>query len=334
MRYRFLVYFLFLFTLVATSCKTDFEVNEKWKEIDIVYSLLDVNDSVHYVKIGKAFLNQDESAYKIAATQDSLYHKDSLDVRLQEIKNGAVQKDIILQKTYLNNKDSGVFASPGQFLYKLPNDYKLNPDLTYKVMVKNTSSGVEASGRTEVVGNIRQLNPNTSQTIGFARDQVRQVSFSSGKGARFYELTIFIHYTEYDASNNNKLKDEVIRWPIFTNYVTPNTLGNAEVRYTIRANDFFKILADNIKPNDKVYRKLGLLDFDITGGGEEIYNYMNVYRPSIGVVQKKPEYTNIENGQGVFSSRNRTITQVPASSTTIKAIMESGTNTSQLNFRQ
>ncbi|MGZ5243468.1 MAG: hypothetical protein ACXWEY_01370 [Bacteroidia bacterium] len=334
MRNRFLLFSFLFFSAFAFSCRTDFEVNEKWKEIDIVYGLLDINDSVHYIKVGKAFLNQDESAYKIAAIEDSLYHNDSLDVRLQEIKNATVQNEIRLQKTYLTNKDSGVFASPGQYLYKTPQGYKINPDATYKVVVKNTSTGVQASAQSEIVGNIKPVFPNpTSSTLTFIRGQVRPVNYFSGKGAKFYDLNIVINYTEYNKADNSKIKDGSIRWPIYTSYQNINLQPNNDIKYNIRGDDFFKTIIDNLEANDKVYRKIGKLDFQITGGGEEIYNYMNVYRPSIGIVQKKPEYTNIENGQGVFSSRNRTVITVPVSSSTVKELVE-GAPTRHLNFRQ
>jgi hypothetical protein len=41
----------------------------------------------------------------------------------------------------------------------------------------------------------------------------------------------------------------------------------------------------------------------LTGIGDDIYTYINVNEPSIGIVQKKPEFTNVVNGIGVFSSR-------------------------------
>lgn len=334
MRNRFLLVVTLFLTAFISSCRTDFEVNEKWREIDVVYGLLDINDSAHYIKVGKAFLNEDESAYKVASVEDSLYHNDSLDVRLQEIKNAGVQNEIKLEKTYLTNKDTGIFASPGQYLYKVPANYKINPDVAYRLLVKNTSTGVQASSQAEIVGNVKHIFPTpSSNTMSFVRGQSRPVNFYSGKNARFYELTIHINYEEFDKEDNTKIKDGIIRWPVYTNLLTQNMAGNVEIKAFIKGDDFFKMLTDNLPANDQVYRKMGKLDFLISGGGEEIYNYINVYKPSIGIVQKKPEYTNIDNGQGVFSSRNRTQISVLVNSATVKELME-GAPTRHLNFRQ
>ena len=56
--------------------------------------------------------------------------------------------------------------------------------------------------------------------------------------------------------------------------------------------------------NDNVQRRL--VDFDLTyfGISDDFNTYLSVNKPSIGIVQKKPEYTNIENGLGLFASRN------------------------------
>jgi hypothetical protein len=49
-----------------------------------------------------------------------------------------------------------------------------------------------------------------------------------------------------------------------------------------------------------------LVDFDLTfyGISDDFNTYLSVNKPSIGIVQKKPEFTNIENGIGLFASRN------------------------------
>jgi hypothetical protein len=44
------------------------------------------------------------------------------------------------------------------------------------------------------------------------------------------------------------------------------------------------------------------MGFYFYGGAEDLYTYQEVNRPSIGIVQKKPEYTNISDGLGLFSS--------------------------------
>ncbi|MFN3874859.1 MAG: hypothetical protein ACK4L7_02980, partial [Flavobacteriales bacterium] len=40
------------------ACSTELDVNEPYKDISIVYGLLNQRDSLHFVKINKAFLGE------------------------------------------------------------------------------------------------------------------------------------------------------------------------------------------------------------------------------------------------------------------------------------
>jgi hypothetical protein len=311
---------LSVFTL--SGCKSDFEVNEPWKEIDIIYGLLDVNDTVNYIKINKAFLNEDEDVYKLAGIQDSLFHQDSLEVKLQRTKNGQLIDEILLKKTYLTNKDSGIFSSPGQYLYATPTGFVLDPTAIYNLVVKNTVTGNTATASTPVVQNSKPIFPSPqSSTLNFQNNPTSKVNivFSPALGAKFYDLTLVIHYEEYNKKDSTKIKDGYITWPIFTSLQSRPDQPSAELRYTINGPDFFNVIANSLTVDGDVYRKLPpkAFEYKLTGGGAEIYNYLQVNRPSIGIVQKKPEYTNIENGYGIFSSRNRQLLLLKPDSTAI-----------------
>jgi hypothetical protein len=54
--FRFLLLFIVIITFV--SCETDFDVIADYKEVAIVYGLLDQSEAVHYLRINKAFLGK------------------------------------------------------------------------------------------------------------------------------------------------------------------------------------------------------------------------------------------------------------------------------------
>jgi hypothetical protein len=308
---------LFILLLGLSACKTDFEVNEPWKEIDIVYGLLDVNDSVQYIKINKAFLNENEDVYKLAGIEDTLFHKDSLHVTLQPLQNGAPSgSEITLRKTYVANKDSGLFSYPGQYIYETPSGFQPDVNSTYRLTVKNTVTGNTAKAESPVIKNVVLISPGSSATnLNFKNNPSSKysVEFRSGKGARFYDLTLVFHYEEYRKKDSVKIKNGTITWPVFSSlYSNPESESN--LRYVINGPDFFRVVAQALEINGDVYRIVPskAFEFRLSGGGEEIYNYMQVNRPSIGIVQKKPEYTNIENGYGIFSTRNRIVLYLDA----------------------
>ena len=65
------------------SCSNDFDLVDTWKDIPIVYGLLNVNDSVQYIRVEKAFLDEETSALVIAQEPDSLYYG-NISVELEE----------------------------------------------------------------------------------------------------------------------------------------------------------------------------------------------------------------------------------------------------------
>ena len=67
--------------------------------------------------------------------------------------------------------------------------------------------------------------------------------------------------------------------------------------------EFYSQVIKNIKEEAGVDRKAGMIEFIFTVGNQEFSDYMDVNKPSDGIVQDKPIYTNINGGIGLFASR-------------------------------
>jgi hypothetical protein len=66
---------------------------------------------------------------------------------------------------------------------------------------------------------------------------------------------------------------------------------------------FFNFLSQNLSENNTVVRKFLHLDLVMTVGTEDLNTYIKVNEPITGIVQQRPQFTNINNGIGIFSSR-------------------------------
>ncbi len=63
-------------------------------------------------------------------------------------------------------------------------------------------------------------------------------------------------------------------------------------------------------PNEEskvLSRYTGNLDFMISVAAPELNTYMEVNEPSNSIVQERPDYSNLTNGIGIFSSRFRNV---------------------------
>ena len=70
----------------------------------------------------------------------------------------------------------------------------------------------------------------------------------------------------------------------------------------------------------------------LVSGNQELDNYIQASTPSIGIVQKQSEYTNVSNGVGIFASRNTYyIDQVDLSDITKNTIV-SGADYKKMGF--
>ncbi|MBK8706480.1 MAG: hypothetical protein IPN33_24890 [Saprospiraceae bacterium] len=91
----------------------------EWKDIPVVYAFLDPTDSVHYVRVEKAFLQQGGDAREIAQIADSLYY-DNATVQLQKVGSSQLYT---LEKVDGNlegfPREGGVFATAPNYLYKI-----------------------------------------------------------------------------------------------------------------------------------------------------------------------------------------------------------------------
>ena len=91
----------------------------EYKEVPIVYGLLDATADTNYIKITRAFFVEDD-AYQVALNPDSSNYAGKLDVRLVEYCNGDSVREIILDTITLHGKQQGTFYSPNQKLYYTP----------------------------------------------------------------------------------------------------------------------------------------------------------------------------------------------------------------------
>jgi hypothetical protein len=274
-------------------------VNAPWKETAVIYGLLDLGDTAQYIRVERIYQNDGMDAIKVAQIGDSLYF-DTATVELIAKNGNSVVWTEVLSIDNSITKDTGQFATSPSTLYKTTR--ALNKNLTYeiKVKTKKTPAGKEYTSTTAMVGaSYISSRPNT-----FVLSPTRKYTFTLFKGnnAVAYDVKVHFRYREYDSLTNDSV-EKTLDW-IAVNNLAVN--GSFDLYPEIVGRSMYDFLGFNIKPKAGIYRKIIGCEFLFIGGGEQLLNYININKPSLGIVQKKPEYTNINNGLGLFSSRNTT----------------------------
>lgn len=300
----------FIISLVITiySCDTKINLTTEWKETSVIYGILNPVDSANYIKVYKAFLGEGD-AYEMALVYDSLYHKDSLQVKLSEMDNSNLIREIILTVDYSVPKNPGTFSNPNQILYKIPQNIAINSKYKYKLEVsKKNNASIIASSETQIVDDFTITKPGALDKVSWTSQKEYQpypVKWNSAKDGKRYELIMRFHYAEIDKITNDTIKTDSLEWKIFSGIKSEKTDGSESLIYEIEGEGFYNFINTRLSANSSVKRKAGTLDFIFYVADNEFNTYIDITNAQSGLVQTqiKPEYTNISGGLGIFASR-------------------------------
>lgn len=300
-------------SIFISGCSNDVEINAEYEEIVVVYGLLDVSDDeaglqpdTTYLKINKAFLGPD-NALIMAQVPDSNNFIEKLIVEIWAEENPS--EIITFDTITIDNKEDGDFYNPYQLIYYSP--FKPDPGIKYKLEITHNQNVIKSEAWTIekfVAGNISK--PGFAKTVGFKYDIVNPVRWDVRDYAPRYDVVIRFHYKEiWEGSTDTVYR--YFDWHKDTQYAGSET----EVESYYNGTTFYSALDQYVAyTGDEAYledlvisRFTGKVEFIVEAGGDELNTYMEVNAPSSSIVQDRPEYSNIENGIGIFSSRAKAI---------------------------
>ncbi len=318
--------FLVAFVSFFYSCSEKVNLVGDFKETAVVYGLLDHSDSIHFIKITRAFIGPG-NALEIAQIPDSSYFN-QVEATVSEFVNGTLTRTWTLEDTIIENKDTnGAFYGPEQKVYYFktlpttvsssglngviqtspnPQLTSLNPDATYKFKAIINGGEFEVTGETELVKGITTTASSQNFTFKFANNPGEYVPTGvavSNSG------NSFILNTQLDVAFNehrgNNFTEKRFNWQIGEISTLPGTAKT----FTALGQTFYDLIKKNVSNDPTITKRtFNGIYVTVTGGAEELYNYMVVNQPSSTLAQSKPTYTNltVSNGKrvvGIFSSR-------------------------------
>lgn len=326
MKNKHFILVLFAFILIFHSCSTDVDLYADYKDIPIVYAMLNPKADTNYVKITRAFCGTNDNpinADEVALISDSSNYPEKLDVRIIELKSthGSAYEPtgrvLSLDTITLHNKEEGVFYSPDQVFYYTTEPFNTGENSsTYKyrlVVVKPDGDSLVA--QTVMVGNSEFAI--MTGAVGFqaaTTNEVRKIMFRADKSASLYEVSVQFNYREQWAGQEMKKKH--VKRSFGTRTLDGyNKLEGTENSYYLEysANWLFNALdiaigGDTIfdanHPN--VIRYIDDFVISISAAGEDLtYYYIASQSQMNSPISLITTYTNIEGGFGLFSSRTK-----------------------------
>ena len=299
-----------LMSLGFVSCETDIKVNAEPTDITVVYGLIDPADTVHYLKINKAFLG-DGNALDLAADASNYdYAEGEISVTIQASNGNAYS---LTRVTNEIPKNEGVFDNTTNVLYKFI-EPGINKDLTYTLKILNSGLDKEITAVTKIIGSSSVATPKVTNTLSFWSGGVSSgkyvsetVSISTGENIGRIQAYIAFNYIEHYtlASALAPVSKKVI---INLGEEKVANSSSGKLNYLLKGQAFFdNIIAKVPNPSGMTnfsHRELDNISIEFSVAGSELNTFMEAEAPSTTVNQNKPSYTNITNGIGIFSSRS------------------------------
>lgn len=318
------------------ACSTDVELYADYKDIPIIYGLLDASLDTNFVRINRAFSGSNENpinANEVALISDSCNYPGKLKAYIVEYKQANLGSytptgdTMVLDTITIHDKMEGIFYSPNQKAYYSAEKEKfLNNSISskykYKLFVFKGNDTITAE--TNLVGG-DDFKIITS-LLSFASNpsnNTRKLKFTAANNAVFYDVVMTFFYQE--SVNGGPLTDKKVTYSFGAKSI--EDLDNEDQSYVVTygENVLFNLLEEAIGADTVLYpaHPNVVRYFDnshpmqilITAGGDELYNYIQV-NSQTGYSQTVPDYTNIYGGFGVFSSRVHLVKDVAISGNT------------------
>ena len=282
------------------ACSTNVDLYAEYKDITIVYGILDPAIDSNYVKINRAFLGPGNSLIT-AKNPDSSNYSGKLDVRILEYSKGKASPDAIytLDTITIHNKAEGTFYAPHQKLYYTTADIQVGK--TYELLIFKGNDTIKAS--TSTVGGSPFEIATKSVDISMTT-QNGKLRWHESNHASIYNVILDFNYHEKLPGQDSTIQHMV--WKLGAFPSSQLKYENNGFTLTLNNKGFWNELALKLGSDSLVgtrYLDTYPITVYITAGGKELHNYMEVNAPSSSIVQNIPEYTNLEGAYGIFSSR-------------------------------
>ena len=342
----------FLLPLLAalgcfSSCSEDFDVAAPYRQITVVYGLLDVGSSTQYIRIQKAFMDENQSALVMAKEVDSSFYKD-LQVEMREINGSTVTTFPLLQLVDLQAegfpKEPGAFFQAPSYAYKTSE--RILPGRRYRLVITNRATKSVDSAETEVIDNsvdslrIVGIEPTIAGPLNFATGlpTFRMVLNPFPSAAKMVEAVMRFHVINRNTSSGAETRDS-FDFSFGRNDTTRSGFASNTVEVLAAKSSFFTFLGGALGPAPAgVERILDSADIVIHVGTRDMLRYQIFNGAAGGLTgdQVRPIYTNIqsENGNalGLFAARTtRIVRNVPLARSLVDSL-RSNPQTANLNI--
>jgi Protein of Unknown function (DUF2784) len=284
------LFFFLISIIVFWGCDEKVPIIVENKDLPIVFCLLDPTDSIHYLRLTKSTIAE-QDAYNLISDPSNLNYE-NIQAHLHEFVDDNYIRTFNFQPSEIIEKDTGIFPFIPNSIYEL--EAELNHKAKYKLeIIIPELDTIYAS--TNLIENYLMYN---IKAIYFLNNEPFYIRWTSPKNGKYYEVKLLFHLKKYYPGN---VVNEVIEYVVGTT-TSYDTEGGEKITMEIPITSFNHIedtyLSDTITPTN-----LHKVDLVFSVATEELMIYRNSSTASYTGMQEREVFSNIKNGIGLFSSR-------------------------------
>jgi hypothetical protein len=326
-----------LFAFGLSSCSNDFRITSEWRDIPVVYGLLNHRDTAHYVRVEKAYLDETTNALVLAQNPDSLYYPENeIQVELVDVNQNsvvAVMQRVEVQAEGIFVDTNSTFVTSPKYVYKAK--ATLNPARDYAVRIKNVDGSEKATAQTPMIPTMIPVSPvdgaNTALSFRYPSAQPTvTIIWRNPENAHYYDLNLVVRYRE---SYNGTVVNKSVVWRARPGVVN---VGGQNTTAQLRGESFFSFMSSALSPAPTgMTRCITGTDIRIDAGSKDLFDYIRVIDAAQGLAggfNPPPPFTNVQNGVGLLAARqNLTIPDIRLTAETLDSL-STGVYTRNLGF--
>lgn len=331
------IYSLVVFACIAISaCSTKVDLYADYKDIAVIYGLVDINADTNFLRISKAFCGSNDNpinAYEVALISDSSNYPEKLDAYIIEFQRTlgqqyqATGRKLLLDTLTIHNKEQGLFYAPDQVLYYTTEKFFPSENGNrYKyqlVIVKPNGDTLKAEttpvgGKVSLLGTLANFQSRPSEATN-------KLSFRSSPEGQLYDIKMQFNYREQHTGQTMTRKH--VSWSYGSRTLegydkVPGTEDVYFMEYSV--NTLFNYLSTAIgsdtiwdanHPN--VVRHIDNFVVTLSVGGHELYESF-LMNSVLNNGLTTNAFSNIEGeGIGLFSSRTNIVKTMGLTSSTL-----------------
>ncbi|NPD84920.1 DUF4249 family protein [Lentimicrobium sp. L6] len=284
---------------LTTSCNKDFKLFEDYKDITIAYGLINIEDSITYLRIEKAFLTYGDM-YESAQIADSNLFPYKLDVRIEKENT-----EIIFDTITIFNKKGGIFYAPKMQVYYAVTKGKFENLDPIKLVIKNPKTNEYATSEIMIydASRLKIISPTNYISFDTSIPEKLFINFNTIQNTRLYQVAMRLYYMEVDPQIPESCIYKHIDYYL-EEQIALTTDGTERLSITYNIDALLAAVSNGIPSSTTLERYWSdEMELSVNTANEDFMAYQQSTSSDYSIIMYRKTYSNIENGYGLFACR-------------------------------